>query len=195
MKIKISAIIILLTAFLLGNLHFNKTNYILPDITKVFPKTLGEWRGSDLIVGKAVLEFIDKKEILLRKYELSGKALSLAVVLTQKRDHIHDPEVCYRGQGIIMDTEQNYMIEKNFIVKLVKGKRGRVPYNIIYWYTDLNRDYPERVVFMKNIAFSKLFDKPLKGFALVVIMAPANITMDSLKQFTLDSNKQVKSII
>ncbi len=190
MKIKLTALLVLITAFLLAHVGKDGGDYALPDIRKTVPMKIGGWSGQNLEPGGAVFEFLDEEELLLRGYKRAGtnEQLSLAVVLTKKRNHIHDPEVCYRGQGIFIKEEQTFPVDENMILKVLKGtKKGR-PCDVVYWYSDLERVYPERAVFMKNIVISRLTGRPSKGYALVVIIIPDKIKEETLKKFTRDVN-------
>lgn len=196
MKYKFIILIILLLAFILANLHFNNTNVSLPLINSAFPYKIGNWEGKDIKANESVYDMLDKSELLLRMYQNkeSGQTATLAVVLTNKRDHIHDPEICYRGQGIAMNKETNLMLPPKNMVKYVFGKKKRIPYSIIYWYTDLNKTYTSRVNFMKHIAYTKFFDKPIAGFALVVIMSPKATKENDLINFAKDVNIKLSKL-
>lgn len=174
MKARIIILVILILSLFLANYHQKKIVVETPRVNKIFPYQLGEWTGKDLEVSKSAFKLLKPEELLMRVYKdkKTGQKLSLAIVLTNERSRIHDPEVCYRLQGIEMKREEILPIDKDELVKHVFGSRKKEPYDIIYWYTDLNQTFTDRAKFMKHIALSKFFDKQMVGFALVVVIAP-----------------------
>lgn len=174
MKYKLIVLTVLLTAFLLVNLHFNGFKNQVSQINKVFPYKIADWNGKDQKIDESVFTMLDKGEILMRLYKNSknNRNMSLAIVLTDKRDHIHDPEVCYRGQGIDMYKETIIPMSPQDKARLVFGKKNKNRYDIIYWYTDLKKNYASRVDFLKQVTISRFLDKPFNGYALIVIIAP-----------------------
>lgn len=180
---KIITITILLASFIFANFNMNKEIYSLPDVKTIVPLTIKEWQGKNLNPGNAVFEFMEDYELLLRLYEnkKTPETISVAVVLTDKREHIHDPEVCYRGQGIYVQSEENLSISPDINLKVLKGKRNEQPYNVIYWYSDLEKTYSERTFFMKNVVTSKFLGRPVKGYALIVLLVPGEIQESGFK--------------
>lgn len=173
MKIKIIIICILILSFALANLHFHNVETTPPKINQLIPTEFSNWKSKDIKIDKAVFKFLDPDELLSRVYTDSktGKKIFLSIVLTDKRARIHDPNICYRMQNIEMDSEKTVNITSEHLAKLVLGKKGKESYDIIYWYTDLKSNYPERAVFMKQIALAKFLDQPMKGFALVILIS------------------------
>lgn len=174
MKLKFIVIFILACAVIIANYHVRNIDVKTPLINKTFPKQLEEWVGTDVKVAKSVFKLLNKNNLLFRNYKnaKTDQQINLAIVLTEERSQIHDPEVCYRFQGIEMNKEENIVIDKDYVVKHVFGLKKKQPYDIIYWYTDLNNTFTGRVKFMKHITLSKFFDKPMNGFALIVIISP-----------------------
>lgn len=174
MRLKVITIIILILTYIFANIHFHKLDDASISINKVFPKEFYGWKSKDIKVDKSVFKFLRPEEILSRIYTdpQTGKTIYLSIVMTDKRANIHDPNVCYRMQNIEMDSEKPINLSSDYLAKQVLGKRGKEPYDIIYWYTDLNKTYDERADFMSQIAISKFFDKPLKAFALVILITP-----------------------
>ena len=174
MKYMFTVLILLICAVLFTNFHFKNSKANVPPINKVIPYKIDGWEGFDTKADRSVYDILDKNELLLRIYKnlKSGEIVSLAVVLTNKRDHIHDPEVCYRGQGISMNKETFINITPENKAINVYAKKQKAPYRIIYWYTDLNQTYTSRSRFMKDITISRFFDKPVRGYALITVMGP-----------------------
>jgi len=185
-KNKIIVISILLLSLLLVNVHFTKTNFQRPLINKEFPLTINNnWVGTDVKASEITYTMLDEDELLLRDYsnKKTGQVINLAIVMTTKRDHIHDPKLCYTGQGIQISSEKIVKLQPEYPIKYVYGLKQKQPYDIYYWYTDLNNTFTSRVAFMKRITLAKFLDKPMSGFALVVVITPKN------------NNKNIESFI
>jgi|GEM_PF-1330714 len=187
---KFLLLIILLLAILLANYRFNNIKVMTPAINEVIPHTIGNWTSRDSKPGKAVYRMISPDEMLLRGYKNSktGQIIGVSIVLTNKRDHIHDPESCYKLQGIVMKKEKVIKISSSDSVIYADSERQKQPYDIYYWYTDLNKNYTSRTEFMKHIALTRFFNKPVKGYGLVIIMSERK-DRNNLIQFVRDINK------
>lgn len=193
MKYKITVIFIIFMAFMLSGFGNNVIKPLKYKINDVFPKTVKDWNGKDAMVQASVYTMLDKEELMIRNYKnhKTGRELDLAIVFTNKRDHIHDPNVCYRGQGISMDRESTIKINDNDSGVLVDGQKNRKPYKILYWYTDLNRNFDNRFDFMKNIILSRILNKRIPAIALVVITAK-DVSRSELVSFANDTNAILK---
>lgn len=193
MKHKIILLLILIFSVILVNFHLNKQNYTVPNINKVFPKVINEWTGSDYIASKDVYNMIPQDKMLLRIYKNSktNQQISVAIVLSDKRDHIHDPNVCYQEQGFDFSKKEIIKLSKNRQIMYVNSLKKKQKINIYYWYTDLENTYPGKIEFLKHAMISKLFDKQFKGYGFVIVISPHgnvkeiqkfNIIIDSILQ-------------
>jgi len=190
MKHKFIVIILLLAAISFVNFKFNHISPKLPLINKVFPQKLGDWQGENLIAADNVYKMIPKDQLLMRLYKntKNQKVINLSIVLTDERETIHDPQICYRGQGFDMTKQKVISLTQKNKVHYVYAIKNKEPYTIIYWYTDLKQTFPERVGFMSDITLSKFWNRPLKGFGLVIITAPRSIEQDVI-HFAETTNK------
>jgi len=194
-RIKGFVITILFLSFICANIRIQKQQTI-PEINKVFPLKFSQWQGKELIPDEAVYEMLDKSEFLFRQYKnlQNGKEYSLAIVLTGKRDHIHDPNICYTGQGISMKKVTEKEISENLNVSYILGEKSQTPYSLVYWYTDLKNSYTRRREFMNKISLAKFFDLPTKGFALVVIISPEEKGTKDILKFAQEVHEILKGI-
>lgn len=197
LKHKIIVLIFLLSSLVIANLHFNNHKNKLILINQAFPYKISNWEGKDIKSAKSIYEMIDKEEFLFREYHntANNQKVILAIVLTNKRDHIHDPEVCYRGQGISMENEKPLKIDPAFVANYVYGATVKENYNMLYWYTDLENSYSNRAIFMKDIAKILFFDKPSNGFGLVVLLGTEKETKrKDLSLLAEDINNYLKTL-
>ncbi len=168
----IIVIALLLISLLLANLSFRQVSNEEIVISKIIPYTIDGWTGKDLKADKATLGWFDEGEFLFRMYEKDNKKLSLAIIFTNKVSHIHDPQICYRGQGINMQKQSLLALEAESKVNYILGKKtDGSKYDIFYWYSDLKRVYSSRKEFITNISISKFLDKNSAYFALIAIVS------------------------
>jgi len=188
MKHKIIILLLLFSSIVLVNVHVNKVSLQAIDVNKVFPHKIGEWVGADYKANEDVYKMVPSKEMLLRVYKNSKtkQEVSLAIVLTDRRDHVHIPDICYSGQGFIFKNEKTVNLSKGRQIVLVSALKQNKKYDIYYWYTDLKDTYSDRVKFLKHMTFSRFFDKLIKCYGLVVIISPHDNKMQ-----TMDFNKKV----
>lgn len=192
MKYKLLVLLILIAAIGLTQYKFNSVNVKKLWINEVFPMQIKNWHGKDEKVAENVYKLIPKKELLSRVYtnDKTHKKVYISIVLTNDRETIHDPQICYRGQGIEMTRQKVIMLSQKNEARYVYGIKKEEPYTIIYWYTDLNKTFSGRVNFMREITMSKFWNKPLKGFGLVILMAP-----HSLEKDVIDLSEDVNKIL
>ncbi len=193
MKNKIIVLVILITALFLTGTPFKKKQEAVL-INEIFPYELSSWHGEDIEPDEAVYGFLDKEEFLFRLYKNkeTDKYISLAIVLTQRRDHIHDPNICYNGQGISMDEQLDKILDDSLNVKFINGQKNAKPYYITYWYTDFENSYVERAEFMKKITLSKFFNKSKYGFGIIVLTAMGEIKPEEITAFASEVNKALE---
>lgn len=71
--------------------------------TKVtdFPKTIGEWTGTDLPVEENVYEILETRNLFIRDYKnTKGSSVYLYIVYSEDNRKVsHPPEVCLLGSG------------------------------------------------------------------------------------------------
>ena len=173
---KIISLLILVTAFVLANIKFQNVKYEPININKVFPKEINNWNGEDLEVEESVAEFLPEDELLFRVYEnkLTGSNAVVSIVFSFNRDHLHDPAICYRGQGIEIVKQSVIDLNKNNQINLLNGQKNKQDCYVLYWFSDLNTTFPNSSAFSLHIRKSKFFNKPLKGMVLVVVTSASD---------------------
>ena len=192
MKSKIIILLILISSVLLANFHVNKNSLKTPDINKSFPLKINNMIGTDYKASKGVYEMIPADKMLLRIYqnEKTDYKATLAIVLTDKREHIHDPNICYQEQGFTFGKRELANLAKGRQITYIPANKEKIKVDIYYWYTDLVDTYPFRKDFMKHGTYSKFFDKPFKGYGLVILISP-----NEYHKETFEFIKKIDSIL
>lgn len=189
MKYKIIIILLLISALFLANYNLNNKKELSYKINDVFPYELNQWKGKDIEPDKSVYTMIDPEELLFRTYEYNDEKIHLSIVLTNRRDHIHDPQVCYRGQGVNMNDGNFVNFGNEINALLIKAKKQKFSYNIIYWYTDLDKTYSSRYEFMKKAIILSALNKPV--VFILVSVSGAGISQDELMMFAEEVNNKL----
>lgn len=178
----------------MANYNLNSKKKLGVKINNIFPYEFQGWKGKDITPDKVTFTMLEPEELLFRTYEKNDKKIYLTIVLTNKRDHIHDPQVCYRGQGVDMDKQKFIKFGKQGInAYWVNAKKQDTPYNIVYWYTDLDKTYSSRYEFMKNVIFANIMNKPIFYYLLISISG-LNVSNEELKIFAEKVNNDLFEI-
>ena len=196
MKYKIISILILITAFIFSNIKFQNVIYPEININDVFPKTISTWTGKDLEVDKSVSELLPENELIFRRYvnKKTGNDAVVSVVFSFNRDHLHDPAICYRGQGIEIVKKSIIDLDKKNIINLFLGKRNKMDCHVLYWFSDLKSTFPDNAAFSFRVRKAKFLNQPLKGMALVVITSYSSDKQELL-DFANSINKTLVNLI
>ena len=192
MKYKIIILFLLVLAAFLANFGLNKNPVLKHKINIIFPYKFYGWDGTDSKADNAVYKVLDPNELLLRSYRQGDRQISLSIVLTNKRDHIHDPQICYRGQGIDM-KEQKPVMYKDIKAIFVNGKKRQRDYKVIYWYTTIDKTYSSRSQFMKEVITSIIMGRPIPEYALVIVSG-IDIDEQELSEFAEKVNDELNHI-
>lgn len=171
MKFKIITVCLLLAALIFSNIRLNdhkKSDILINDL---IPKQIKNWSSKELTTCDATFSMIGREELLLRLYKQKGynNPITLGIVYTNKRDHIHNPENCYLGQGFDNFKKSQILLDNKYPVNLLKSKRNRKDHYTIFWYTEKNKTFPDKAAFMRKIIKNKFFDDQTGGFAVVTL--------------------------
>lgn len=186
-------IIIVLIAFIFANVDFNRNTDSLHSrfIAGKFPENVNGWLGYDHEFNKTsgIFKILSREDFILRVYKKEGeKNINLALILADNKSKVHDPQVCYKLQGFEFFDEKRTKLSSNLIANCIKTKKEGREYLFIYWYTDLDKNYTTREEFWREIAFKKIFGKPIKSYGIVILYTPVENTED-LTKFAIKINK------
>lgn len=189
---KIVISILLITAFVATNLNFTspEARSEKVNIKQKLSLFINGYEGEELEVPEGVFEIITPDEIIMRIYKKGKeKEINLAVVVSDDREDLHAPEVCYKLQGFQFQEEQREFISSGCEISRVLARREDKPYVFHFWYTDLEVVYKNRFEFIKNMVIDKLMNRH-KNYALVIGFT-RDENIEDLKKFSLEVNDQI----
>lgn len=132
--------ILLLSLLFMFHIETSKDR-ILPEIDfEKIPYTIGAWKGEDLEVSQRVIEILETKDVIMRRYaDDSGDSVILAIVYSgSKRESIHPPEICYLGEGVVLlaKSQENISVRDKYPLKIntLIMKKGEMTTKVWYWF-------------------------------------------------------------
>ncbi len=137
-----TTIIILLLAFsgyISWNFYFKEYNAADTVNIHLFPKTIGEWESTELVVTEKEKAILETDNVFVRNYlTKSGKKVQLFIVYSQSNRKVsHPPEVCYTGGGIsILEKKKTPLQtgETNFNAIQMLMEQGPNKQYVYYWF-------------------------------------------------------------
>lgn len=178
-KTKIFILLLLIIAFVITNLSFNKkdTGNIKINVKDKIPLEIYGYIGEEQEIPEKLFNIINPEEILMRKYKKNDREINLAVVVSNNRDDLHAPEVCYKLQGFDFQQEEDLILSTGCKISKIYTEREKEPYIFHFWYTDTENVYKNRFEFVKNVVIDRLMNKTGKKYVLVIIFTEeANIS-------------------
>jgi len=166
---KIIILILLILACIVTNLSFNSG--IKPEkvnIDKKVPLVINGYKGNDEKIPDRLFDLISPEEIILRKYQKDNKEINLAIVVSENKEDLHAPEVCYKLQGFQFKEEENIFISTGCEISKVNTIKENKPYIFHFYYTDMEKVFKSRSDFWFSYMMDKLLNKPIKKYALVL---------------------------
>lgn len=187
-RIKVFILILLiLTAFVT---NYNFADNIEPpkvNIKDRIPLSIAGYTGTEEEIPEKVFNLIKPEEISIRSYKKTDgdkeKHISLALVVSEDKDNLHAPEVCYKLQGFEFKKETDFKLNECCKVTRVDTIRQDKPYIFHFYYTDMEQVYTTRTEFMTHIMINKVLNKPRKKYALVLAFTE-DANEDDLTEFS-----------
>ncbi len=191
---KLITLAILIVTFVLANINFQKNKSANILINSEFPSQIGKWNGKDVQINESTFDIIDRDELMMRKYINADNKdfATVSIVVSENRDHIHNPSICYVGQGIAITNPSVINLGKDK-VNYFDGYKNKEKYIVIYWFSDLERTYHSNSDFSMSVRTRKFWNKPVKGMALVVITSKSK-NKEDLLNFANSINKKLLSL-
>lgn len=182
MKIKINMIIILLLLIVttvVTNMSFG-SNAAPPkvNIKDRIPLAVNGYEAEEGEIPEKVYSLINPEEIIMRAYKSGDNVINLAAVVSENRDNLHAPEICYKLQGFQFKQEKPFMLNGCCKISKVDTIRQDKPYIFHFYYTDMEKVYTNRTDFVKNLVISKIMNEPRKKYALVIAFSEVSNEAD-----------------
>jgi len=196
-KVYLSISVLLLSlSCLYYNILFQKKMPVIDD--KSFQEIKG-WSSSPVYVDSIVQEILLPDRVVYKQYNKKGKipvTLFIAYYASlEKADKSHSPEVCFTGQGWII--QKNHVIkipannteEKSFIsVNEMIQTQGSEKMVAFYWFQNIHGSYSNRGIQKFILFINRLLGKSdSNAFMRLTAMVPHNMdtkeTSSQLKIF------------
>ncbi len=193
-RAKVIILVLIVFTYIMTNFSFGNAaeEEIKVNIKDKIPYLVNGYEAEDLEIPEKLFNIISPEEILMRVYKKNDKEINLAIVISDSRDDLHAPEVCYRLQGFEFGPEESEIISNGCEISKIMTRREDKAYVFHFWYTDMKKVYKNRFEFLKNISIDKLLNKNRKKYALVIVFTDgANI--EDLKSYSEEINNKVIS--
>lgn len=170
--IKVIIIFLLSIGIIAANFKsLNENSELNINLAHFFPINIASWQGADQLVPDKVFNALSANELLIRNYINNKTKIYLAIVISDQISHVHDPEICYKLQGFAFKESKNTALSEFTSVMerdaLYKNER----YKFIYWYTNLDSTFNNRVSFFFNYFWRKFTGQPIKAHGIVILYA------------------------
>lgn len=198
----IVALLLATSVFSLALFFRHRTDSDLLDI-RIFPETVGVWKGKDLDTPEYVYKMLETRNMISREYTTSGKEkLYLFIIYSEtNRSVFHPPEVCMVGSGLEIVDKQTIGIKSGNKIfstnKLHVEKKDRYKELVLCSYKagDL---YTENFYLQQAcLIFHQMFGKRVPGATIRVSMpitGDEETTLAALKSFLSETVKIVDGI-
>lgn len=142
-----------------------------PRILAEFPKTLGEWAGTDVALSDEVLTALGADDYLCRQYRRGDQELTLYITYFRSGNGAltHNPEKCYTASGWAFLDKRTLDVPGNERkVLLSTVGRGDARELVTYWYQDGDRVIVSKLDHITGVLFKTLFGKETHSFVALV---------------------------
>jgi len=153
------------------------------DIETNVPLLINGYNGVDEEIPEKLFNLITPEEIIIRKYTRDDREINLAVVVSEDKEDLHAPEVCYKLQGFEFREEVPVLILPGCEISKVNTVRESKPYIFHFYYTDTEKVFKSRTAFWTSYMMDKLMNRPRKKYALVLAYTDSS-NQEDLVQFS-----------
>ena len=191
-KTKIIILILLIFTYVITNFSLGSSN-VEPakvNIQDKIPYIISGYHGKEQEIPEKVFSIIQPEEIMIRSYKKGNQEINLAVVVSENKEDLHAPEICYKLQGFQFNKSEGISISNGCRLTQVDTIKDDKPYIFHFYYTDMEKVYTNRAEFMTNIILSKILNKPRKKYALITSFTNAD-NNDDLKIFSEKINEHI----
>jgi EpsI family protein len=183
------------TSFVSVNQYFRERSAHDEIDIRMFPYTVGDWKGRDLEVAENVYEILETRNLISREYVTSAndKIFLFIIYSETNRAVFHPPEVCLMGSGIeIVDKEVesiNYN-GKQFSANKLYTQKGNYKGMSLYCYKTGKLHTDNFYLQQAYFAMGQLLKGHVKGATIRVTMTlkeDEEAQLDIMKDFVRES--------
>ena len=106
-----------------------------------FPKTIGNWQGTDIEIPERDYEILETRNLFIRDYKnaKTGEEVNLYIIYSQdNRRTLHPPEVCYSGGGSTILKKSVVQITDSLQANIFTIEEKNFKQLVAYWYKSKN---------------------------------------------------------
>ena len=157
-------------------------------VLQACPARFGPWDGTELSFSDAVIEELDADDLLIRRYERSGRVAWLCIVYHRNRRYgAHDPRICYESQG--------WLIERSGHATVADGSPGGLTVNrfvatrrderrlVYYWWSTRGLETADAGAFRRAMALTGALEERSWG-AFVRVETPIPVAGERAAEST-----------
>lgn len=178
-----------------------KTSHDKVDI-RVFPYTIGEWKGEDTEVTEREYEILETRNLISREYvNPSNKKIWLFIIYSEtNRAVFHPPEMCLLGSGLNMiNKTREDMDSKGRKISVNKLYLGKDDYRELTLYCYKAGDLYTSNFYLQQayLITHQIFGRPLAGATIRVSMPldrDEQAVLADMKDFLKESVQALESL-
>ena len=101
-----------------------------------FPKTIGEWKATDLPLSERDYEILETRNLFVRNYKnAKGESVYFYLIYSEDNRKVsHPPEVCYMGSGMTIINKSSTQISKTLRATQLLVDKDKSQQLVVYWF-------------------------------------------------------------
>ncbi len=101
-----------------------------------FPKTIGNWIGTDIPLSERDYQILETKNLFIRDYkDPKGNSVYLYLIYSEDNRKVsHPPEVCYMGSGVTITDKAPVQITDSIKATKMTVEKVDSRQLVVYWY-------------------------------------------------------------
>jgi EpsI family protein len=183
------------TSFVSVNQYFRERSMHDEIDIRMFPYTVGDWKGKELEVAEKTYEILETRNLISREYTNSAndKIFLFIIYSETNRSVFHPPEVCLMGGGIEIVDKQTESIdynEKQFSANKLYTQRDNYKGISLYCYKTGKLHTDNFYLQQAYFALGQLLRGHVKGATIRVTMVlkeDEEAQLDIMKNFVRES--------
>lgn len=130
-----------------------------------FPKTIGEWTGTDITLDEKVYQILETRNLFVRDYKnTNGDSVYLYVVYSEDNRKVsHPPEVCLMGSGVTVADKTTVQITDSIKATQLIVEKDKTRDLVVYWFKAGNLNTDKYLTQQLKIVTDRMFGKRTSG--------------------------------
>jgi EpsI family protein len=130
-----------------------------------FPKTIGEWTGTDIPLDEKVYQILETRNLFVRDYKnTSGDTVNLYIVYSEDNRKVsHPPEVCLMGSGMTIADKSSIQITPSIRATKMIVEKADTRELVVYWFKAGNLQTDKYLKQQLKIVTDRMFGRRTSG--------------------------------